>query len=145
MDSDPNSHFVIWHDLEDERKAIKAAIPESVEIYGTMDVEEREKRVEDFAYGRTRIFATKKSLSGSGCNFQRYCHRAIFLGIDYEFNDFIQAIHRIYRFLQNEPVIIDIIYMDSESEILRALKQKVSASRDPVLDNRKKDRLKPVP
>ena len=124
VDSDPNSHFVIWHDLEDERKAIKAAIPESVEIYGTIDVEEREKRVEDFAYGRTRIFATKKSLSGSGCNFQRYCHRAIFLGIDYEFNDFIQAIHRIYRFLQNEPVIIDITYMDSESEILRALKQK---------------------
>lgn len=102
----------------------KTIIPESVEIYGTIDVEEREKRVEDFAYGRTRIFATKKSLSGSGCNFQRYCHRAIFLGIDYEFNDFIQAIHRIYRFLQNEPVIIDITYMDSESEILRALKQK---------------------
>ena len=124
IDSDPGAHFVIWHDLEDERKAIQADIPEAVEIYGTMDVEEREKRVEDFAYGRTRLFATKKSLSGSGCNFQRYCHRAVFLGIDYEFNDFIQAIHRIYRFLQAEPVIIDIIYMDSESEILRALKQK---------------------
>lgn len=124
IDSDPDAHFVLWHDLEDERKAIQEAIPEAVAIYGTMDVEEREKRVEDFAYGRTRLFATKKSLSGSGCNFQRYCHRAIFLGIDYEFNDFIQAIHRIYRFLQAEPVIIDIIYMDSESEILRALKQK---------------------
>lgn len=122
--SDPEANFVIWHDLEEERRAIQAAIPEAVAIYGTMDVEEREKRVEDFAYGRTRLFATKKSLSGSGCNFQRYCHRAIFLGIDYEFNDFIQAIHRIYRFLQAEPVIIDIIYMDSESEILRALKQK---------------------
>lgn len=124
IDSDPEANFVIWHDLEEERRAIQAAIPEAVAIYGTMDVEEREKRVEDFAYGRTRLFATKKSLSGSGCNFQRYCHRAIFLGIDYEFNDFIQAIHRIYRFLQAEPVIIDIIYMDSESEILRALKQK---------------------
>lgn len=124
IDSDPEGNFVIWHDLEEERRAIQAAIPEAVAIYGTMDVEEREKRVEDFAYGRTRLFATKKSLSGSGCNFQRYCHRAIFLGIDYEFNDFIQAIHRIYRFLQAEPVIIDIIYMDSESEILRALKQK---------------------
>ena len=124
IDSDPDAHFVLWHDLEAERLAIKQAIPDAVDIYGSMEVEEREKRVEDFAYGRTRIFATKKSLSGSGCNFQRYCHRAVFLGIDYEFNDFIQAIHRIYRFLQAEPVIIDIIYMDSESEILRALKQK---------------------
>ena len=124
IDSDPDAHFVLWHDLEAERLAIKQAIPGAVDIYGSMEVEEREKRVEDFAYGRTRIFATKKSLSGSGCNFQRYCHRAIFLGIDYEFNDFIQAIHRIYRFLQAQPVIIDIIYMDSEAEILRALKQK---------------------
>lgn len=124
IDSDPDAHFVLWHDLEAERLAIKQAIPDAVDIYGSMEVEEREKRVEDFAYGRTRIFATKKSLSGSGCNFQRYCHRAIFLGIDYEFNDFIQAIHRIYRFLQAQPVIIDIIYMDSEAEILRALKQK---------------------
>ena len=99
-------------------------MPECADIYGSMDLEERERRVEDFAYGRTRLFATKKSLSGSGCNFQRYCHRAIFLGIDYEFNDFIQAIHRIYRFLQSQPVVIDILYMDSEDEILRVLKQK---------------------
>ena len=119
-----DEHFVIWHDLEAERHALTDALPECVDIHGTMDLEERERRVEAFAYGETRLFATKKSLSGSGCNFQRYCHRAIFLGIDYEFNDFIQAIHRIYRFLQNRPVIIDIIYMDSEDEILRVLKQK---------------------
>ncbi|MCL6459921.1 MAG: site-specific DNA-methyltransferase, partial [Gorillibacterium sp.] len=36
----------------------------------------------------------------------------------------IQAIHRIYRFLQPEQVIIDIIYMDSEEEILQTLLQK---------------------
>lgn len=119
-----DEHFVIWHDLEAERHALTAALPECVDIHGTMDLEERERRVEAFAYGETRLFATKKSLSGSGCNFQRYCHRAIFLGIDYEFNDFIQAIHRIYRFLQTKPVIIDIIYMDSEEEIFRVLKQK---------------------
>ena len=119
-----DEHFVLWHDLEAERHALTAALPECVDIHGTMDLEERERRVEAFAYGDTRLFATKKSLSGSGCNFQRYCHRAIFLGIDYEFNDFIQAIHRIYRFLQKEPVVIDIIYMDSEDEVLRTLKQK---------------------
>ncbi len=119
-----DEHFVLWHDLEAERHALTAALPDCVDIHGTMDLEERERRVEAFAYGETRLFATKKSLSGSGCNFQRYCHRAIFLGIDYEFNDFIQAIHRIYRFLQTEPVVIDIIYMDSEEEILRVLKQK---------------------
>lgn len=120
----PNDHFVIWHDLEEERRALKRAIPDMVDIYGSLDLEIREKRVMDFAQGRTRLFGTKKSLSGSGCNFQRHCHRAIFMGIDYEFNDFIQAVHRIYRFLQTEPVVIDILYMDTEGEILLALQRK---------------------
>ena len=48
----------------------------------------------------------------------------MFLGIDYEFNDFIQAIHRIYRFLQTESVIIDIIYTESEAEIKNVLLHK---------------------
>lgn len=124
VDSDPDAHFILWHDLEDERKAIKKAIPEAVEVFGSQDIDIREKNVVDFSDGAVRILATKKEISGSGCNFQRHCHRAIFVGIDYEFNDFIQAIHRIYRFLQDEKVIIDIIYMESESEILRVLKEK---------------------
>ena len=124
VDASPEDHFVLWHDLESERHAIKKAIPETVDIYGSMDYEIREKRVIDFSQGNTRLFATKKSLSGSGCNFQRHCHREIFLGIDYEFNDFIQAIHRCYRFLQTEPVVIDIIYMENEREIKEVLLKK---------------------
>lgn len=124
VDSDPDAHFILWHDLEAERHAIKAAMPETVDIYGSMDYDERERRVIAFSEGETRLFATKKELSGSGCNFQRHCHRAIFVGIDYEFNDFIQAIHRIYRFLQTEQVIIDIICTGSEQEILRVLMEK---------------------
>lgn len=124
VDGAPDEHFILWHDLEAERHAIKAALPESVEVYGSQDYDEREKRIIDFSDGKIRLLATKKSISGQGCNFQRYCHRAIFLGIDYEFNDFIQAIHRIYRFLQSEQVIIDIIYTESEAEIKNVLLQK---------------------
>lgn len=107
-----------------ERHAIKAALPEAVEVYGTQDLDERESRVVDFAEGRTRLLATKKEISGQGCNFQRHCHRAVFLGIDYKFNDFIQAIHRIYRFLQTQKVVIDIIYTESEEQVREALEKK---------------------
>jgi DNA modification methylase len=124
VESDPQAHFLLWHDLEDERRAIKQALPEAVEVYGSLDMDLREERIIAFSEGQCRLLATKKEISGSGCNFQRHCHRAIFLGIDYEFNDFIQAIHRIYRFLQTEQVIIDIIYMDTEQEILRTLLEK---------------------
>lgn len=124
VDSDPEAHFILWHDLEYERSTLLKEIPGVVDIYGSMDYDEREKRVIDFSEGRSRLFATKKSLSGSGCNFQRYCHRAIFVGIDYEFNDFIQAIHRIYRFLQTDQVIIDVIYTEAEEQIWRVLWEK---------------------
>lgn len=124
VDSDPEAHFLLWHDREEERHELKRILPEAVEIYGTMDYDERERRVMDFSDGHTRLFATKKSLSGCGCNFQRHCHRAIFVGIDYEFHDFIQAIHRIYRFLQTERVIIDILYTEAEEPIYRALMEK---------------------
>lgn len=124
VDDNPDDHFIIWHDLESERHAIKKAIPECREIFGSQDLDKREANTIEFSEGRYRILATKKELSGSGCNFQRYCHREIFLGIDYEFNDFIQAIHRCYRFLQNKPVVIDIIYMEQEQEILKVLKEK---------------------
>lgn len=124
VEASPEEHFILWHDLEAERHAIKKALPETVDIYGSMDYDIREKRVIDFSDGKTRLFATKKSLSGSGCNFQRYCHREIFLGIDWEFNDFIQAVHRCYRFLQDHPVVIDIIYMENERQIKEGLLEK---------------------
>lgn len=124
VDAHPGEHFILWHDLEAERHAIKKVLPEATEIYGSQDSEKRAKASMDFAQGKTRLLATKKKLSGSGCNFQKYCHRAIFVGINFEFNDFIQAVHRIYRFLQTEQVVIDIIYMDTEAEVLQALKHK---------------------
>lgn len=124
VDSDPEAHFILWHDLEAERHEIKRVFPECSDIYGTMDYDERERRVIAFSEGESRIFATKKELSGQGCNFQRHCHRMIFVGIDYEFNDFIQAIHRCYRFLQTEEVIVDIIYTEAEEPIWEVLQQK---------------------
>lgn len=124
VNESPKEHFILWHDLESERHAIKKALPETVDIYGSQDYEVREKRVINFSAGKTRLFATKKELSGSGCNFQKHCHREIFVGIDYEFNDFIQAIHRCYRFLQKEQVIIDIIYMENEKGIREVLEEK---------------------
>lgn len=120
----PADHFVLWHDLEDERRAIKAAIPEAAEVYGSLDLDEREQRVIDFSDGRHKLLATKPELSGSGCNFQRHCHRAIFGGVGFKFNDFIQAIHRLQRFQQDHQVRIDVIYAESEREIVKTLREK---------------------
>lgn len=121
LDADPKAHCLLWHHLEAERAAIQRAVPDAVSVWGTQDIEEREERIIGFSEGRYQYLSTKPVIAGSGCNFQRHCHKAIFTGIDYKFNDFIQAIHRLQRFLQTHPVEIHVIHTDAERDVLRAL------------------------
>jgi DNA modification methylase len=124
IEENPNRSWLLWHTLEDERRAIEKEIPDAVSVYGSQDLELRESRVLNFAHGKISRLATKPELSGSGCNFQHYCHSNIFVGIDYRFEDFIQAIHRTHRFQQKHPVDVHIIFAESEQPIAGALKQK---------------------
>lgn len=133
--------WIVWHDLEAEREAIERAWAGEIATgtaataYGKQDLGEREAVLEAFAEGRWQKgphtgvelmkAASKPILWGSGTNLQRGgCSRAVFLGVGYKFNDFIQAVHRIYRFQQRYQVTIHIIYCDSEVEVVRELRRK---------------------
>jgi len=122
--NDSADHFVVWHDLESERHALQAALPDAVSVWGSQDLDEREQRIVAFGDGAYRVLSTKPVIAGSGCNFQRHCHREVFAGIGFKFNDFIQAIHRVQRFQQPHPVVIDIVYSEAEREVLRTLQAK---------------------
>jgi DNA modification methylase len=124
MAEDPDDHFLIWHDLEDERRAIQDAIQGVVSVWGTQDLEQREQRIADFSDGKIKDLSTKPIIAGSGCNFQVHCHREIFAGIGFKFNDFIQAIHRVQRFQQQHSVRIDIIHTEVERKVLADLMTK---------------------
>lgn len=124
LDANPDDHFLLWHDLESERHAIAKAVPEAKAVWGAQDLETREELIIGFSNGEYKYLAGKPQMLGSGCNFQRHCHKAIFLGIGYKFNDFIQAIYRLVRFLQKYSVDIHIIYAESEKLVLEALLDK---------------------
>ena len=123
-------HWIIWHDLEAERHGLEKEFSAErkagafFSVFGSQDVETREPLIRGFGDGEYRILATKPVIAGSGCNFQRNCHRAIFLGIGFKFNDFIQAVHRIHRFLQSNQVEIHLIYTEAEDNIYNTLMQK---------------------
>ena len=120
----PGAHRVVWHDLEDERRALEKLMPEAVAVYGQQDIDERIQSILDFADGRVAELIAKPVMLGSGVNFQRHCAEAVFLSVGYKFNDFIQAVHRLYRFLQSQRVRIHIIYTEAQREIRRALEAK---------------------
>lgn len=124
VEADPADHFIVWHDLEDERHAIQQAVPEAVSVWGSQDLDVREDRIIGFSDGDFRVLSTKPVIAGSGCNFQRHCHREVFAGVGFKFNDFIQAIHRVHRFGQAERVRIDVIHTEAEREVVATLQAK---------------------
>ncbi len=122
-----DGQWVIWCDLNREQEAIEAALKDRgisvTSLYGAQDIEERETKLLDWKGKRTRVFLSKPQMYGSGVNLQQ-AHKMIFAGIGYEFADFIQSIHRIWRYLQANPVEIHIIYTESEQSVLDVLKDK---------------------
>jgi hypothetical protein len=117
-------HWLLWHDLEAERHLIEKCVPYVRTAYGSQDLEEREDIILGFSRGEFPILGTKPSVAGSGCNFQRHCADAVFLGSSYKFNDVIQAVHRIQRFQQPREVNIHFIYSESETPVVESLKKK---------------------
>lgn len=124
MTNHPGRHWLLWHHLEDERERIEQTVPGVVTVYGSQTPEEKEERILGFEQGDFPVLATKPEIAGSGCNFQEHCADAIFLGVNYSFDDFIQAIHRLQRFGQEREVTIHIIFAESEESIVTSLKQK---------------------
>ena len=126
-----DDHFLLWHDLESERVELCKRIDGCKAVYGSQDDDEADKVIEDFREGRLKSLAAKPEMLGEGLNFQYHCHKAIMF-IDYRFNDKFQAIARIYRFMQQYPVDLYLIYAESEQEIYRSFMQKWKQHRDMV-------------
>jgi hypothetical protein len=129
LDERPDEHVVLWHTLEDERRGLER-IPGVVSVYGSQELEERERAIAGFADGEIARLAGKPVMLGSGTNLQRHCAWAIFCGIDFKFADFIQAIHRVHRFLQPRQVRIDIIFAAAEASVRKELEAKWERHRE---------------
>lgn len=126
VEDNQGKRFILWHHLEAERVAIEKKFKnyDLHSVYGSQTNSEKEDLLIRFSESDYSILSTKPKIAGSGCNMQHACHNMIFVGIDYKFNDFIQAIHRVYRFRQSEEVNIYILFTQNEREVLKALKTK---------------------
>jgi DNA modification methylase len=123
-----DDHFIFWHNLEDERKALNAAFKghdSYGDIFGSQKWEAREKRTVDFTKGNLQYLATKPECSGVGCNFQKHCWNCIFVGITDSFHDIYQALKRIYRFYNpSDEVNVWFLYTPEEYDIVLNIQRK---------------------
>lgn len=122
-----SDQLIIWCDLNAEQNAIERALTERgltfSSIHGSLDVDEAERRMEEWRDRRTHVLIGKPVMLGQGVNLQQ-CNTAVFIGVTHKFNNVVQASHRIHRFGQTRPCTVHFIYAESEREVVKTLRRK---------------------
>lgn len=122
VNADPQP-WIVWCDLNAEADALRAAIPGAIEIRGSDDPDEKERRLIDFAAGKIRVLITKPSIAGFGLNWQ-HCARMAFVGVTDSWEAYYQAVRRCWRFGQARPVDVHIFASDLEGAVVANLQRK---------------------
>ncbi len=127
-----NSHnrpTIVWCHLNDESKALAEAIPDAVEVTGSMTADQKEKAIMAFTHGEKRVIVSKASICGFGMNWQ-HCHDMVFAGLDDSFESYYQAVRRCYRFGQKEIVNVHLVSAESEGAVKSNLERKQAQAND---------------
>ena len=115
--------FVWWCNLNAESEALVKAIPGAVETKGSDSDEVKERKLNDFSEGRTRVLVTKPGVAGFGMNWQ-HCADTGFVGLNDSFEQVYQAIRRFWRFGQTKPVTVHFIAAETEGAVVANLRRK---------------------
>ncbi len=119
--------WVIWCGLDDEQRAIEKSLLSlniSVSsVFGTLSLDEKEKRLESWLNGETQILLSKVKICGFGLNLQQ-ASNMIFFGLNDSWETYYQAIRREWRFGQDKPVNVFILLSDKEREIIQNINRK---------------------
>jgi superfamily II DNA or RNA helicase len=119
----PDEPWLIWTNLNIESETATALIPGAVEVAGSHSNEEKEKRMLGFATGEVQILVSKPSIAGFGMNFQ-HCPNVAFLGLSDSYEQFYQAVRRVFRFGQKRPVNCYIVTSSTEGAVTENIKRK---------------------
>lgn len=115
--------YLIWCDTNQEADLLKKYIPDSVEVRGSDTLSKKEYAAVGFKKGNIRVLISKPKIFGYGMNFQK-CHNVIFCGLTYSYENYYQALRRIYRFGQTQDVNSYIVLGSTELHILENITKK---------------------
>lgn len=118
---------VIFCHLNSEQDTIEKVLKDNGQTYSSIRGGEsesaKETKLQAWRDKETKVLLTKDTMYGSGVNLQQ-ANEMIFVGLNHKFNNFIQGIHRIYRFGQTKECNIHLIFTTNEYPILKVLYKK---------------------
>ena len=121
--AEPDEAWLIWCDTDYEADALRAAMPDALEVRGSHPAELKEERLEAFGLGQAKRLITKPSVAGFGLDWS-HCARMAFVGRSYSYETFYQAVRRCQRFGQTRQVHVHIAVAEGEDEIGRVIDRK---------------------
>jgi superfamily II DNA or RNA helicase len=116
---------IVWCETNDESSALAASIPDAIEVYGSMSLDEKVTALDAFTFGQRRVIVSKPKLAGLGLNWQ-HAHTVIFASVSHSYEQHYQAVRRAWRFGQTSPVTCHVIISDTETSIWNNVQRKAS-------------------
>ncbi len=113
---------VAWCHLNDESALLARLIPGAVEISGSDSPEAKEDKLRAFSDGEIPFIVTKPTIGAWGLNWQ-HAHRMTYFP-SHSYEQWYQAIRRMWRFGQRHEVTVDVITTEGGSNVLANLQRK---------------------
>ncbi len=114
---------IVWCETNDESRALSDAIPDAIEVHGSMDLDAKVAALDAFTFGERRVIVSKPKLAGLGLNWQ-HAHTVIFASVSHSYEQHYQAVRRAWRFGQTSPVDCHVIISDTETAIWSNVQRK---------------------
>jgi superfamily II DNA or RNA helicase len=116
---------IVWCETNDESSALAASIPDAIEVYGSMSLDEKVAALDAFTFGERRVIVSKPKLAGLGLNWQ-HASTVIFASVSHSYEQHYQAVRRAWRFGQTKPVTCHVIISDTETAIWNNVQRKAA-------------------
>jgi superfamily II DNA or RNA helicase len=114
---------IVWCETNDESSALARAIPDSIEVHGSMAPEAKIEALDAFTFGQRRVIVSKPKLAGLGLNWQ-HANTVVFASVSHSYEQHYQAVRRAWRFGQTQPVDCHVVISDTESSIWANVQRK---------------------
>lgn len=119
-------NWLLWTHTNYEADAIHETELAIDEVRGADSDEKKEKALLGFADGSVKRLMTKPSIAGFGMNWQK-CHNMLFVGMNYSYEQFYQAVRCCWRFGQSKSVNVYCLATEMEWRLFDALAKKQKA------------------
>lgn len=115
--------WLIWCDLNIESDSLKRTVNNCIEVKGSDSNEHKERSAINFSSGDIKRLVSKPSIFGHGLNWQ-VCNNMAFCGLSDSFERYYQAIRRCWRFGQDKPVDVHLVYSEEEKATIDNIRRK---------------------